>query len=146
MLLRPALAAAAGAALFLLAVPVQAAGAAPSESLTVDAVARIASDGTITLSGTYRCVGSAGPVYVSTNVRQGDAPMRYGIGGTHAVCDGAAHTWKNSGRAASGALKAGPAHVEATVMELEPRGGLPLPRFHAVRQQEVTLTAPADRG
>lgn len=29
-------------------------------------------------------------------------------------------------------------------MELDPRGGLPLPRFHAAQQQDVTLTPGAD--
>ncbi|MFF5188454.1 DUF6299 family protein [Streptomyces sp. NPDC000345] len=141
MLLRPALTAAAGAALFLLVVPGQAAGADLSESLTVDAVARIAADGTVTLTGTYRCLGSAGPVYLSTAVHQDSGTVRYGIGGSRAVCDGAEHTWQNAGKASVDALKAGPAHVEATLMELETRGGLPLPRFHVVQRQDVTLTA-----
>ncbi|WP_416980431.1 DUF6299 family protein [Streptomyces sp. T028] len=143
MLLRPALAAAAGAALFLLALPGQAATAAPVETLTVDAVGTVAADGTVTLSGTYSCVGSTGPVFISSNVQQGTNTVRYGIGGSRAVCDGALHTWRNTGRIVTDTLKAGPAHVEATITELEPRGGLPLPRFHAVRQQEVTLSLPA---
>ncbi|WP_340375353.1 DUF6299 family protein [Streptomyces sp. SS7] len=140
MLLRPALAAAAGAALVLLALPAQAATADPTESLTVTPAATIAADGTVTLSGTYRCVGNTGPVFISSAVQQGDAPARYGIGGSSALCDGAVHSWRNTGRVQGDALTAGPAHVEATITELEPHGGLPLPRFHAIQQQDVTLT------
>ncbi|WP_460070466.1 DUF6299 family protein [Streptomyces sp. YKOK-I1] len=140
MLLRPALATAAGAALVLLALPAQAATADPTESLTVSSAGTIAADGTITLSGTYRCVGNTGPVFISSAVQQGDAPARYGIGGSRAVCDGAVHSWRNAGKVQGDAVVAGPAHVEATITELEPRGGLPLPRFHAIHQQDVTLT------
>ncbi|MFC4500262.1 MULTISPECIES: DUF6299 family protein [Streptomyces] len=140
---RPALAAAAGAALFLLALPGQAATAAqaaPDESVTVDPAGRIAPDGTITLSGTYRCTGATGPVFVSSSVRQDPGTTRYGIGGTRAVCDGALHAWANTGKPALATFKAGAAQVEATLMELEPHGGLPLPRFHAAGAQDVTLT------
>lgn len=141
MLLRPALAAAAGAALFLLAVPGQAATADTTEALTVDVVGTIAPDGTVALSGTYRCLGSTGPVYISSNVQQEADAIRYGIGGSRAVCDGALHTWRNTGPTRSAGLKPGSAHVEATITELEPHGGLPLPRFHALRGQDITLAA-----
>ncbi|MFI7502385.1 DUF6299 family protein [Streptomyces sp. NPDC049687] len=140
MSLRPLLTAAAGAALFLLAVPGQAATAGPSETVTVAPAARITADGTVTLTGTYRCVGSTGPVFVSSSVRQDPSTTRYGVGGSRALCDGAVHTWQNTGKAPQDALKAGPVHVESTLLELEPRGGLPLPRFHAVQRQDVTLT------
>ncbi|MEU1185853.1 DUF6299 family protein [Streptomyces sp. NPDC005820] len=140
MLLRPALAAAAGAALALLAPPAQAATADPTETVTVAEAGTIAADGTVTLSGTYRCVGSTGPVFISSAVQQDGATVRYGIGGSRAVCDGAVHAWQNTGKVQANALKAGPAHVEATITELEPRGGLPLPSFHAIQQQDVTLT------
>ncbi|MEU1519660.1 DUF6299 family protein [Streptomyces sp. NPDC005811] len=140
MLLRPALAAAAGAALALLALPAPAATADPTDSLTIASAAPLAADGTVVLSGTYRCVGNTGPVFISSAVQQGEDSARYGIGGSRAVCDGAVHTWRNAGRVQGDRLTAGPAHVEATITELEPRGGLPLPRFHATRQQDVTLT------
>ncbi|MGA5204018.1 DUF6299 family protein [Streptomyces variegatus] len=143
MRVRPLLGAAAGAALLLLAgagaAPATASALAPTGSVTVGAVGRIAADGTVTLSGTYRCTGSSGPVFVSSSVNQGASTTRHGIGGTRAVCDGAEHRWVNSGRPGSGALVAGAAHVEATVMELRSFGGLPLPAFHAVKNQDITL-------
>ncbi|MBN0049056.1 hypothetical protein JS756_34245 [Streptomyces actuosus] len=135
-----ALGAAAGAAL-LLPAAAPAAFADPSEIVTVDPTGHIAPDGTVTLSGTYRCLGSTGPVFVSSSLAQKPPSVQHGIGGTRAVCDGAEHPWRNSGRPMPGALEPGPARVEATVMELRSQGGLPLPRFHAVRQQDVTLTA-----
>ncbi|WP_217245849.1 DUF6299 family protein [Streptomyces sp. AC602_WCS936] len=138
-----ALATAAGAALFLLAAP--AATAAPhdarhvTESVTVDPTGRIAADGTVTLSGTYRCTGGTGPVYVSSTVSQSDPSVRYGVGGTRAVCDGLEHRWVNTGTPDSVTLKPGAAHVEATLMELRFTGIVPLPSFHARHGQDVTL-------
>lgn len=140
-----ALATAAGAALLLLTAP--AATAAPhdarlvAESVTVDPTGRIAADGSITLSGTYRCTGGTGPVYVSSTVSQSDPSARYGVGGTRAVCDGLEHRWVNTGTPDTVVLKPGAAHVEATLMELRPMGIVPLPSFHARQGQDVTLTA-----
>ncbi|MFF8480715.1 DUF6299 family protein [Streptomyces sp. CAI-85] len=139
MQIRPALAAAASAALLLLAGAAPAV-ADPAESVTVDATGRVAADGTVTLSGTYRCVAGTDPVFVSSSVRQGSDDLRHGIGGTRAVCDGAEHTWQNTGRTSLATLKPGAAEVEVTVMELSTTSGLPLPRFHATGQQDVTLT------
>ncbi|MEU3981139.1 DUF6299 family protein [Streptomyces sp. NPDC026672] len=113
--------------------------AVPGESVTVDPTGRVAADGTLTLSGTYRCVGGTGPVFVSSSVGQGDTSVRYGIGGTHAVCDGAAHMWRNTGQVPPDALAPGAARVEATVMELRFQGWLPLPVFHVSGQRDVTL-------
>lgn len=141
MSVRPALGAAVGAALFLLAVPALPANADPFETVTVDPVGRIATDGTVTLSGTYRCSGGTGPVFVSSSVGQRSPSVRQGIGGTRAVCDGVEHVWENTGKPTAGSLEPGEAEVEATVMELSPQGGLPLPRFHAAERQDVTLTA-----
>ncbi|MFC8428105.1 DUF6299 family protein [Streptomyces sp. NPDC057253] len=140
MSVRTALAATAGAALFLLVVPALPAHADPYETVTVDPVGRIAADGTVTLSGTYRCTGSTGPVFVSSSVGQGSSSVRQGIGGTRAVCDGVEHVWANTGKPTPGSLEPGQARVEATLMELSPQGGLPLPRFHALGQQDITLT------
>ncbi|MDQ1035614.1 hypothetical protein QFZ75_002030 [Streptomyces sp. V3I8] len=135
---------AAAAALLLLAAP--SAGALPqqagpaglSETVTVDSIGRLAADGTITLSGTYRCTGGSGPVFVSSSLSQGGSGLRTGIGGTTALCDGAEHPWANTGRTDPGRFKAGAAKVEATVMELR-SGGLLLPLFHAAHEQDVTL-------
>jgi hypothetical protein len=115
-----------------------------TDTVTVDPTGRIAPDGTVTLSGTYRCAPGAGPVFVSSTVTQDDGSVRHGIGGTRAVCDGQAHRWANTGRPAksttAATLRSGPAEVEATLMELRSVGGLPLPAFHAHRTGPVTLT------
>ncbi|POX45518.1 hypothetical protein C3489_34100 [Streptomyces sp. Ru71] len=146
--LRTALGAAAAALALLAAAPAAPAAADSYETVTVDPVGRYTADGTVTLSGTYSCLGSSGPVWISSALSQ-DAPvgspyssttLRHGIGGTRAVCDGAEHTWQNTGTVAVDALRPGAAHVEATVMELRPQGGLPLPHFHATRQQNINLT------
>lgn len=135
MLVRPALAAA--TLLLLAAAPV--AGADPFETVTVDPTGTLAEDGTVTLSGTYRCLGNTGPAFVSSSVGQGSPNVRHGIGGTRAVCDGAEHRWENTGKVDAGALEPGAARVEATLMELDDTSGLPLPRFHAGQQQDITL-------
>ncbi|MEU3859218.1 DUF6299 family protein [Streptomyces sp. NPDC028722] len=145
MPLRSALVTALGAAALLCAAagPAGAAPAGtatdPSETVTVDTVGRLASDGSVTLSGTYRCAGGTGPVLISSSVSQGDPRVRYDIGGGLARCDGAAHRWENSGQVSSEVLDAGAAHVEATLTELRPSGFLLLPAFHAVTGQDITL-------
>ncbi|MEG3627060.1 DUF6299 family protein [Streptomyces poriticola] len=146
MPVRPALTAltALAAALLLPAAPAGAASAASYDTgtVTVDPTGHIAADGTVTLSGTYRCAGGTGPVFVSSSVAQESGTVRHGIGGTRAVCDGTAHRWVNTGRPSPDtALQPGPARVEATLMELRGLGGLPLPGFHARNAQDVTLVA-----
>ncbi|GAA3798310.1 DUF6299 family protein [Streptomyces chiangmaiensis] len=126
-----------GAVLLLSAAPVAGALSGPYDEVTVDRTGRLTADGTLTLSGTYRCLGGGGPVFVSSSVSQGDSRVAHGVGGTLAVCDGAEHRWTNSGTR-KGAYVPGPAHIAATLMELSATG-LPLPRFLAVRQQKVTL-------
>ncbi|MFH8389662.1 DUF6299 family protein [Streptomyces sp. NPDC018036] len=138
MLFRQAVGTAAGAALLLLLAPSAVALSGSSEEVTVNPTGTVAADGTVTLSGTYRCAGASGPVFVSSSVSQGDPRVNQGIGGTTALCDGAEHAWSNSAKPTPGSLKAGAAHVQATLMELSPTG-LPLPTFHAVRDQDVTL-------
>ena len=145
MSLRQVIGAATGAAFLLLAAPSAVAVAvgalsAPSDTVTVDSTGHLAADGTVTLSGTYRCLSGTGPVLVSSSLSQDGPRIRYGIGGTAAVCDGAEHRWTNSEKRTSDTLEPGAAHVEATLMELSPAlGGLPLPLFHAVQQQDITL-------
>ncbi|MET7315076.1 MULTISPECIES: DUF6299 family protein [Streptomyces] len=130
----------AAATLLLAAAPaVPTAAAAESETVTVDPTVRRAADGTLTISGTYRCTGATGLVFVSSDIGRPDSTLRHGIGGTHAVCDGAEHTWSNTGKPVH-PLDAGPARVQVSVVELNSHGLLLLPRFHAVRQQDVTVT------
>ncbi len=148
MPLRPALATATGAALLLLAAAPSALAdsdvtADPKETVTVDKTVRMATDGTVTVTGTYRCADSKGPVFVSASVGQKSSTTRYAIGGTLAVCDGKKHRWENKSGTSSATLKHGKADVEATVVELRPAddlGGLPLPHFHATSKKEITLT------
>ncbi|MFE6165513.1 DUF6299 family protein [Streptomyces sp. NPDC056486] len=128
------------ASLFLCAVPTAHAFADPHETVTVDPTGRLAPDGTVTLSGTYRCTGGTGPVFVSSALTQGNGTARHGVGGTRAICDGEQHAWTNTGRPSPADLKPGVSNVEATVMELDSRSGLPLPRFHAAQRQDVVLT------
>ncbi|MFI6249715.1 DUF6299 family protein [Streptomyces sp. NPDC051016] len=139
MRVRPLLAAALGSAALLCAA-VGPAIAAPNESVTVDPAGRLAADGTVTLSGTYTCTGATGPVFISSSLSQGSPNYRHGIGGTRAVCDGAERRWTNTSKVTSEKLEPGAAHVEATIMELRPSGGLPLPTFHATGQQDITLS------
>ncbi|MEU0943186.1 DUF6299 family protein [Streptomyces canus] len=140
MSVRPVLAAVAGVALFLLAAPALPASAAPYETVTVDPVGRIAEDGTVTLSGTYRCTGGSGPVFVSSSVGERSSLSRYAIGGTRAVCDGVEHSWENTGKPTPGVLAPGAARAEVTLMELRVQGGLPLPYFHAAEERDITMT------
>jgi hypothetical protein len=135
---RGALGAAAVTLLLAAAPAVPTAAAAEGETVTVDTTVRLAADGTLTISGSYRCTGATGPVFVSSDISRPDSTVRHGIGGTRAVCDGAEHTWSNTGKPVD-PLDAGPARVQAAVVELNPHGLLLLPRFHAVRQQDVTV-------
>lgn len=103
------------------------AAAASGDSVTIDPVARVAPDGTVTLTGTYRCsprhAGQA--VLVGANVAQGD--VRRGVGGTLARCDGREHTWRHTGR--NDGLRTSPdgAEGEATLFTLKRTGLVPLP-------------------
>ncbi|MFF3904787.1 DUF6299 family protein [Streptomyces sp. NPDC001848] len=140
MLLRQVAGPVVGAALLLSATPTAGALSRSSDEVTVDPTGYLTPGGTLTLSGTYRCTGgTGGPVFVSSSISQGDPHVRHGVGGTRAACDGTEHRWTNS-ETRRGAYTPGPAHVEATLMELS-GSELPLPRFRAVRQQAVTLTA-----
>ena len=138
MRVRPVLAAALGAAALLVAAAGPA-GAGPGESVTVDSVGRLAADGTLTLTGTYRCTGATGPVFATSSVSQGDPRISFGIGGGSARCDGLTHDWADSGKVTGETLTTGAAHVRATLMELRFQGLIPLPVFHAATERDVTL-------
>ncbi|MEU4267379.1 DUF6299 family protein [Streptomyces sp. NPDC026092] len=114
--------------------------AGPADTLTVDAYGTVAADGTVTLSGTYRCLDdSAGPVFVTSTLVQRDSSA--GIGGTRAVCDGRLHDWSNSGVVKEPAYRPGAAQVKATLMQFTPSGplGVPLPGFLAAEEADVIL-------
>lgn len=90
--------AAMGTALLVFTAP-SAEAAGPNEAVTIAATGRVAADGTITLSGRYRCAPGSDPVFVGSSIQQGNS--RRSVGGTRAVCDGNEHPWKNSGRVGS---------------------------------------------
>src|SRR5690606_22384036 len=84
-------------------------------------------------------LAAAGPVFVSSSLHQSPSTVRYCIGGTRAVCDGLLHRWEDTGTVPVDTFTPGAADVEATLMELRPAGGLPLPAFHAVQRHDITL-------
>ncbi|AIS01066.1 DUF6299 family protein [Streptomyces glaucescens] len=145
MPVRPLLGAAAVTLALVAAAPANA--AEPNATVSVDQVARLAADGTVTLSGTYRCTGGSGPVFVSASLIHSSPGMtvRYGIGSTRAVCDGTLRHWANTGRTVTDTPVGETVRVEAALVELAPGSGLlPLvPRFHAeAPERDVTLVAP----
>ncbi|MFF7182290.1 DUF6299 family protein [Streptomyces sp. NPDC008121] len=124
----------------LMAATASTAHAEQVDDLSVDAYGTVADDGTVTVSGTYRCFDdSAGPVFVGSTLVQQN--LSAGIGGTRAVCDGRVRTWSNSGVVKEPAYRAGAARVKATLMQLTPTGpmGLPMPGFLAAQDSDVTL-------
>lgn len=157
MFLRKTVGVAAGAALLMLAASSATALDGPADPdpadsttvaadiVTIDKTGRIAADGTVTLSGTYRCRHGSGPVFLSSSLAAEDNRYeRYGIGGTRAICDGAEHTWSDTGRT-HGRFRPGPAHVEVTVLGLlsdDGPLGLPLPQPHvrATHEQDIKLS------
>ena len=123
------------------AAQVPAAGAASSAwTVSANPTGTVAKDGTVTLSGTYRCSAPAdpGPVFVSSSV--GNDSVQHGVGGTAATCDGVEHTWVNQEKPEDGApVPVGPAEVEATLMRLDTTSGLPLPAILATDRHHIEL-------
>ncbi|MEI5103854.1 DUF6299 family protein [Streptomyces sp. PmtG] len=113
--------------------------AGPADDLTVDSTGTVAADGTLTLTGTYRCLpdGSPGPVFVSSTLVQGDEST--GIGGTVARCDGMTHEWTNTSSGTGSHHKPGPATVRAHLMKLSTQSGLPMPQPLAHKEADVEL-------
>ncbi|MGG8405311.1 DUF6299 family protein [Streptomyces sp. 12297] len=110
--------------------------------ISVQKEAHISPDGTLTLSGTYRCTepSPSRTVFVSSSLVQDG--KRLGFGGTEARCDGQVHEWRSSGPV-DGLMRLGfhdgPAAVDARLMTLESEGGLPSPRPLAGREEPVLL-------
>ncbi|MFF5786968.1 DUF6299 family protein [Streptomyces sp. NPDC012693] len=110
-----------------------------TDDLSVDGYGTLGADGTVTLSGSYRCLDdSEGPVFVGSTLVQGDRSA--GIGGTRAVCDGHLHEWINTSVVKEPAYRPGAARVQATLLQLTAgRTGLPTPDFLAVAESPVDL-------
>ncbi|MFF5937494.1 DUF6299 family protein [Streptomyces sp. NPDC012508] len=124
----------------LVATAAGAAHAGSADDLSVDAYGTVAADGTVTVSGTYRCLDdSAGPVFVSSTLVQEDRSA--GIGGTRAVCDGQVRDWSNTAVVKEPGYRPGAARVKATLMQLTPSGplGVPMPGFLAAQDSDVIL-------
>ncbi|MFG2652612.1 DUF6299 family protein [Streptomyces sp. NPDC048436] len=127
-------------AVLALPAPVHAAPApAPANSVTVNRTGTIAPDGTVTLSGTYRCLsdGTPGPVFVSSALVKGYTST--GVGGTLAVCDGQVREWTNTSRGTNTQYKPGEVTVRAHLMKLATKSGLPLPQPLAQEEAQVKL-------
>ncbi|MEY9838170.1 DUF6299 family protein [Streptacidiphilus sp. EB103A] len=129
------------AALVSGALHISAAAADPSAgTVSANPTGTVSRDGTLTLSGTYRCSAGAGrgPVFVSSSVQK--ESVQHSVGGTAAVCDGLEHTWVNQEKPGDGtALKPGPANVSATLMRLDSSSGLPLPAILATDRHQIDL-------
>ncbi|MGW6391959.1 DUF6299 family protein [Streptomyces sp. NPDC055103] len=127
------------AGLLLAAAVAPLAHAGEADGLSVHGHGTVGADSTVTLSGTYRCVDdSAGPVFVSSTLRQGNRSA--GIGGTRAVCDGQIHEWVNTSVVKDPAYRPGAARVEAHLMQLTAGPmGLPTPGFLATEESDVAL-------
>ncbi|GGR60059.1 DUF6299 family protein [Streptomyces roseolus] len=111
-----------------------------ADFLTVDPAGLLGADGTVTLSGTYRCLDdSAGPVLIGSTLRQQDRSAA--IGGSRAVCDGLLRTWTHTAVVKDPAYQPGEARVEGSLVQLIPTGelGLPTPAFLARQESRVTL-------
>lgn len=109
-----------------------------SNTVTVDRVGKLAEDGAITLTGTYRCSTSRlGPVLIGSTVVQGDT--RSSLDGIVANCDGQERAWRATGRASS-TFRPGAARGEATLIQLDiSRGLVPFPRVLTTGEAELTL-------
>ncbi|MGW1997876.1 DUF6299 family protein [Embleya sp. NPDC001921] len=114
---------------------------AGGDHVTIDSTVWVAADGTITLSGTYRCTPHhVGTVLVGGQVDQ--EGRHASVGGSVATCDGARHTWRNTGQPYIG-IHPGAARGAATLLELAPgEGVIPiLPNVLAHDARDVAVEA-----
>lgn len=112
-----------------------------ADAVSVGATGTLGSDGSVTLSGTYRCGPAAGQVFVSSNLRIGD--VRQSTGSTKADCDGREHSWTTIDKPRYLKAAPGPAEAQATLLTLGSGGGLPLPTLLAADRQNITLVTGA---
>ncbi|WP_406286086.1 DUF6299 family protein [Embleya sp. NBC_00896] len=111
---------------------------AGGDRISIDRTVRVGEDGAVTVSGTYRCSGHSGTVLVGGKVRQQGRDAS--IGGSVATCDGNEHRWSNTEQTRV-AIEPGAARGEATLLELEPTGGvIPLlPNVLATHARDVVV-------
>jgi len=102
----------------------------------------IAKDGTVTLTGTYRCEPSSGPgTVVNSSVTDGTDTSSVG-GSVPATCDGEVHTWTATGRPYL-PVGAGPVRAEASLIHLSWQGSL-IPQTDVLANQPQTVTLVPD--
>ncbi|MCY0945854.1 DUF6299 family protein [Streptomyces antarcticus] len=123
---RPRLALAALSALAAATVLTATASAAHGgNEISVQEDARIGGDGTVTLSGTYRCAppSPVGTVQIAAAVLQ--EGTRLGFGGGEADCDGEVHRWEATGTLRlTPDVHPGAAAAEVRLQEIRRSGGL----------------------
>ncbi|MGR3938128.1 DUF6299 family protein [Streptomyces sp. BRA346] len=111
-------------------------------NVTVNRVGYVSSDGTVALSGTYRCLRDGATVPradILVTLTQGQA--RYGLGGGPAICDGLTHSWSVQDGAGVRFVP-GPALVEGSLLTFEVgQQPIPLPRTAAVGERAIMLEA-----
>ncbi|GLF97064.1 DUF6299 family protein [Streptomyces yaizuensis] len=95
------------------------------DTISIAPAAGIAADGSLTLSGTYRCFRHSGAVLIGAKALQRDARAEFD--GDMAVCDGRAHNWSGTAPA-TGTFETGAARGEAVLIHLDSsQGFVPLP-------------------
>jgi len=111
-------------------------------NVTVSRVGYVSSNGTVALSGTYRCLrdGAAIPrADILVTLTQGQ--VRFGLGGGPALCDGLIHSWAVQESPGVNFVP-GPALVESSLLRFDAGQQLvPLPRTAAVGERAITLEA-----
>ncbi|RNG38441.1 DUF6299 family protein [Streptomyces botrytidirepellens] len=111
-------------------------------NVTVNRIGYVSSNGTVALSGTYRCLRDGADIPradILVTLTQGQ--VRYGLGGSPALCDGVTHTWSVQDGAGVRFVP-GPALVESSLLRFEAvQQFVPLPRTAAVRERAITLEA-----
>ncbi|MET9963219.1 DUF6299 family protein [Streptomyces sp. NPDC006326] len=111
-------------------------------AISVQPYAQIGEDGTITLSGTYRCTDASpvGGIQIAASVIQDHTRLTTGAGG--AVCDGAEHEWESRASLRyTPDIHPGPARAEVRLQEVKLSGLMPK-SLHTLAedQQDIQIT------
>ncbi|MFD0270540.1 DUF6299 family protein [Streptomyces sp. NPDC127106] len=97
-----------------------------NQAISVRSEAHIGEDGTITLSGSYRCEQPSpkGTIQVKATLVQDDVHL--GLGAGEAVCDGRDHDWQaHAPLGYTPQVHAGPAEATAELQEIHFSGLMP---------------------
>ena len=145
MRVRLAVACAVGALAVLVAGPVSSASADGENSVTVAPIGTVAKDGTVTLTGTYRCSPDAGyGTVVNASVTDGHDTSSVG-GSVPATCDGYDHTWTAQGTPYLPA-SVGRVRTEASLVHVDWQSSSLIPRVDVLADQpQDTLLLPESR-